>query len=148
MRKSTIKYLLLATLALPILSCQKEGDPPKTRTELLASGAWKLQSATANGSDVTSQVPTCNKDNETTFQSNGTGNLLEKANVCSPSNETNFTWSFQNNETELALSAQLIPSGSGNFTIVTLTETTLVLSQASTLIPGPPITIVGTFVHP
>ena len=148
MRKPLFLYLALLTLGLTLGACQKESTPAKTRTELLALGPWKLQSATANGTDVTAQVPSCYKDNETSFQSNGSGNLLEKADVCSPSNETSFTWSFQSNETQLALTAQLIPQGSGNFTIVSLTETTLVLSQASNLIPGSTVTIVGTFVHP
>lgn len=115
---------------------------------MLKNGAWILVSASANGTDVTSVIPDCVKDNETTFQGAGIGFTLEKANVCSPSYETNFTWTLQNSNTTLSMSATLIPGGSGVFTVVTLNETNLVLSQESSLIPSPtPVTVVATFRH-
>ncbi|MGZ5221823.1 MAG: hypothetical protein ACXWC7_17170, partial [Chitinophagaceae bacterium] len=57
----------------------------------------------------------------------------------------NFNWNFTDGETKLHLDATLIPSGSGDFTIVTLNETNLVLSQNIT---SPlPITITITLKH-
>jgi len=147
MRNTPIRLLLISLPLLLLISCKKDADP-KSMTELLTQDLWKLQSATANGSDVTSQVPDCARDNESQFNANGTGNTYERTNVCTPTTEAAFTWSFQNNETEISMSAQLIPGGSGNFRILTLNETTLVLSQDSNMIPGTTITVVGTFIHP
>lgn len=131
-------------------SCEKgNNDPPaKSRTELISQGSWKFSSATAMGTDVSSFVDDCYKDNILTFNaSGGTGNMNESANVCSPSTAGNFTWTFQNNENELNVSASLFPGGSGVFTIVSISETTLVLAQDMTIPPYPTTNVQVTLVH-
>ena len=65
-----------------------------------------------------------------------------------PTTAGNFTWAFQNNETELMMSAGLFPAGSGLFNIVTLNETTLVVSQNVFFPPSPTaILVVATYIH-
>ena len=130
-------------------SCGKDdNDPPaKSRTELMSQQTWKFSAATAGGIDVSSNVDDCYKDNVLTFNANGTGNMNESANVCSPSTAGNFTWTFQNNENELNASASLFPGGSGVFTIVSISETTLVLAQDMTIPPFPTTNVQVTLVH-
>ncbi len=134
MKNSTL-LLLVLTVSVCFSACKKE--KAKTRTELLTQTSWKFDKAMATGyGDVSSQINACFKDNIITFVSNGTGTVTEEAVVCSPSTAGNFTWEFQANETSLLVSAQLF-SGAGNlFTIVSITETNLVLSQIVPL-PAP-----------
>jgi hypothetical protein len=144
---------LTATLILTIsmVSCSKDGDdgpPPKTKTELISQQSWKFSSANAGGTDVSGMVDACYKDNLITFNATGgTGNVNEGANVCSPSTAGNFTWSFQNNETQLQVSASLFPGGTGNLELVSLTETTVVVAQDMTFPPFPTTNVRVTLVH-
>lgn len=149
MRKRLAHQILPALILLFSFSACDKNSEPKTAADFLKTGVWVLASASANGTDITSMIPTCVKDNETVFQTGGVGYTLEKTDVCSPSYETTFTWSLQNNNTTLNMSATLIPGGSGVFTVVAVNETNLVLSQESSLIPSPtPVTVVATFKHP
>ena len=126
-------------------SCQKSAHV-KTKTELITQSSWKLDHATAAGfGDITAQIPACYKDNVVAFVSNGTGTVDESTNVCSPSNAGSFTWSFQSNETMLHLSTTLFSGGSGDFTIVSLTETNLVVSQTVILPPPPGVQVAAEF---
>lgn len=134
-----------ASAILFFTACNKEGEGnhPKTNTDLLTQASWKFDHATAVGfGDVTAQIDACYKDNIITFSSNGTGNVSEETIVCSPTTSGNFTWTFQSNETVLSASASLFTGGSGNFSIVSLTETNLVISQPVTL--PPPISVATT----
>ena len=130
-------------------SCGKDdNDPPsKSKSELLTQQTWKFSSATAGGFDVTGDVPACYKDNILTFNAAGTGNVNESADVCSPTTAGNFTWTFQNNESEINASTNFFPGGSGVFTLVSLTETTLVLAQNMTIPPFPTTNVQVTLVH-
>ncbi|MBI1342987.1 MAG: hypothetical protein GC171_08645 [Terrimonas sp.] len=145
-----MKKLFLSVLPLMLLfliSCKKNSGA-KSNEEKLMSGSWKIQAASANGSDVMPLVPSCVKDNKVSFQTGGIGFLSEETDICNPSNETNFLWSLINNDTQLSMSANIIPGGTGAFTIVTLSESSLVLSQESSLIPSPtPVTVVISLVH-
>ena len=141
--------IFLGILCLILASCKKSGHV-KTNTELITQSSWKFDHATASGfGDISSQIPACYKDNIVAFVSNGTGTVDESTNVCSPSNAGSFTWSFQSNETMLHLSTVLFSGGSGDFTIVSLTETDLVVSQAVVLPPPNSIqvTAIFTFKH-
>ncbi len=138
------------SLAFCISSCSKGGDsnPPKSNTELLTQNSWKFSAASAGGVDVSGSVDPCYKDNVITFNaSGGGGNVNEAAIVCAPSTAGNFTWSFQNSETDLNISASLFPGGSGTFDIISLTETTLVIAQDMTIPPFPTTNVRITLVH-
>lgn len=149
MKMSVLKTtVFLGILCLILASCKKSVHV-KTNTELLTQSSWKFDHATSSGTDISSQIPACYKDNVVAFVSNGTGTVDESTNVCSPSNAGSFTWSFQSNETMLHLSTTLFSGGSGDFTIVSLTETNLVVSQ-TVILPPPPgvqVTAVITFKH-
>jgi hypothetical protein len=144
---------ILAIFLLPIFffsACSKssENPPPKTKTELLTQGSWKFDHAMAGTTDISSAPPlACYTDNTMTFSTNLTGTITEGANVCATPAPSTFTWSFQNNETTLRFSFTLIQGGSQDFTIVSLTETNLVLSQQMTIAPLPPTTVEVTFKH-
>jgi hypothetical protein len=150
------KYLLftlaiIIAAAVPFSSCQKDdpADPP-TRTQLLTKAPWVFQSATASGSDIsTLPLIACFKDNILTFSTPNGLTIAEGANVCSPSLAGNFTWTFATNETQLQLSAALLPIGSNNtFDVITLNETNLVLSQNVVIPPSTaPLPVAVTFKH-
>ena len=144
--------LILATVfcftALFFTNCDKNDDPPPapqpTKTELITKSSWKFSTAFAGSTDVSS-VPqlACFKDNIITFSANLSGNINEGTNICSPTTAGPFTWNFASNETILHISTVLITGGSNDFTLVSLTETQLVVSQNY-----PPIgTVTVTFIH-
>ncbi|MCY7310903.1 MAG: hypothetical protein LH619_09000, partial [Chitinophagaceae bacterium] len=96
-------------------------------------------------------IPACQKDNITSFIAGGSGSGDEGATKCNAADPqtVSFTWSFQSGETMLTTSSPLIPggtSGSSTSTIVSLTETQLVLSQPYT-IGAVTKTAQATFVH-
>lgn len=140
---------LLILAAILNINCSKdEADPPpsaKTKTELITKAAWKFEKAEeANLGDVTDQLDDCIKDNTITFTSTanakGTGVADEGAIKCGASQQTAFNWTLDNNETKLTSDKPLFTGGSGEFTIVSLTETNLVVSQQMT-IPGIPVPV-------
>ena len=144
--------LILAFLSTIILftACKKDsGNKQKTNTDLLTQASWKFSAASAAGyGDVSSYIPSCYKDNTYAFTSNGSGSVDESTDVCSPSTAGSFSWSFLNNETTLHISTALFQGGSSDFTIVSLSETSLVVSQSMTIAPLPATTVQVTFVHP
>jgi outer membrane protein assembly factor BamB len=151
--KKQIGFLLvlIATNFFIFSSCNKTDTTPapKTKTQLISQAVWKFQSASASGTDITNNPAiACIKDDIITFVSAGTGNISDGAIVCVPTTTGNFTWSFQNSESTLVMSTNLLPGGSGTFTIVTLTETTLTISQ-NVLIPPllTPIPVTAVYVH-
>jgi hypothetical protein len=128
------KFILaFLSMILVFTACKKDSDnnTPKTNTDLLVQGSWKFDNATVGGSDVSSLIQGCQKDNTLTFAAGGTGTLDEGATKCNSSDPQSspFTWSFATNETVLHVSATLFTGGSSDFNIVTLNETQLVLSQ-------------------
>ncbi|HKC34455.1 MAG TPA: lipocalin family protein [Chitinophagaceae bacterium] len=144
--------LILATVlsftALFFANCNKNDNPPPSNTDYVTKSSWKFSSAKASGIDVTAQVPACFKDNAILFVANGTGTITEGANVCSPASPSTFTWTFQNNGTQINLSTPLVTGGSGLFTIVTLNDVNLVVSQNMTIPPSmTPINVELTFIH-
>ena len=129
-------------------NCNKNDNPPPSNTDYITKSSWKFSSAKASGTDVTSQVPACFKDNTMLFVANGTGTINESTNVCSPASPSSFTWVFQNNGTEINLSTPLVTGGSGVFTIVLLNDASLVVSQSMTIPPSTtPINVELTFIH-
>ena len=112
------------------------------------AGTWKFSDAKVNGASVASFLQTCQKDNILSFLAAGTGTAAEGATKCNASDPDSnpFDWSFQTNETVLFVSTPFFTGGSTTFTIVSLTETQLVLSQTITL-SGIPQNAEISFVH-
>lgn len=145
------RIILPAFLILAFTGCGKDDPdpvPPKTKTELITSGTWRFSSATVGGTDVSSSLQACQKDNTITFATGGSGTLDEGATKCNAGDPQTspYTWSFQSGETQLFISATLFTGGSSTFTLVSLSETQLVLSQAIVVL-GSPQTATVTFVH-
>jgi len=138
---------MLCFTGLFLTSCDKTDEAPPTNTDYITKSSWKFSSAKAGGFDVTAQVPACFKDNTILFAINGTGTISEGATVCTPPSPSSFTWTFQNNGTQLVLNTPLVTGGSGTFTIVLLNDVTLVVSQTMTIAPNPPTNVELTFVH-
>jgi hypothetical protein len=143
-----ITVTLLATALLDSCSKSSDDSTPKTKTELLTQASWKFSTATVGGFDVSGQLQTCQKDNLYFFAAAGTGTLDEGSTKCNSSDPQTipFTWNFETNETILNVSTVLISGGGNKFTIVSLSETQLVVSQNITIL-GSSQTAVVTFIH-
>ncbi|MCC7400567.1 MAG: lipocalin family protein [Chitinophagaceae bacterium] len=142
--KIALSFILFAAVS---QSCKKESKQ-KTKTDLITQAIWKFSTATANGVDVSLLLQSCQKDNTLSFQANGNGTIDEGATKCNPGDPQSapFTWSFQNNETSIHASTVWFTGGSGDFTLVSLSETQLVVSQNIT-IGGNSQNVVVTFTH-
>jgi hypothetical protein len=149
-----INYLfsnILIILSVFTVSCSDKGDTPApapTKTENITRSPWKFQSASAAGSDVSSNpLLACFIDNTITFSTTLSFTNNEGAVVCSASSPGG-TWSFGSSETQLVLSAPLLPGSSSTFTLVSLNETNLVVSQNVVIQVGvPAIPVTFTFRH-
>jgi len=153
MQKKHFLYVIIVLgLMVANIGCSKDDNDnsgPKTKTELLTTGTWKFSDAKVGGQSVASFIETCQKDNILTFLAAGTGTADEGATKCDPGdpNSAPFNWAFQTNETVLFVSTPFFTGGSSTFTIVSLTESQLVLSQTISLTGAPPQTAEITFVH-
>jgi hypothetical protein len=150
MRNKLFAIAILSSIL--FFACKKKdsdsgGGSNKTKPELLVQKSWKFDNAKAGNMDITTSVPACLKDNIFTFSSNLNLTVSEETTVCSPSYAGTYTWSFQNNETVLQVSGSIFPGGSGDFAIVSLDETNLVLSQPMTIPPYPTTTVQVTLKH-
>jgi hypothetical protein len=150
--KKHLSILFASALAIIVLfpACDKDDDDtPKTKTELLTTGSWKLSTATGPGGiDVAGFIAACIKDNTYTFAAAGTGNMDEAGAKCDPADPqtSSFTWNFASNETVLHVSTILLPGGNNDFNVVSISESNLVLSQTVNL--GTPLLVTATLVHP
>ena len=142
-----ILFAALVFITFSFTSCDKTDEAPPTNTDHITKSSWKFSSAKAGGMDVTGLVPACFKDNVMIFAINGTGTISEGATICPSPAPPTFTWTFQNNGTQINLSVPIVSGGSTVFTIVTLNETTLVVSQMMTIAPNPPANVELTFIH-
>jgi hypothetical protein len=154
---------IVAFFSLIILgSCQKEdsggGNTPKTKTELLSTTSWKYNDAKIdtdnNGTgDIAlpvGLVESCQTDNTITFASNGSGTVDEGGSKCDAADPQSipFTWNFTSNESVINFSSAVFVGVGGDFKIISLTETELVLSKSITVPTIPlPITVVVSFKH-
>ncbi len=145
---SLVIALMLFTF-FSLSSCKKDQTTAPSKSENISRSSWKFSSATAVGIGDISNNPaiSCIKDDAITFQSNGNGTITEGSIVCSPTTAGNFTWTFENNETKLMMSAGLFPGGSGLFDLVSLNETTLVVSQNVSIPPNPSVLVTATYIH-
>jgi hypothetical protein len=153
--KKHVASLFFASALLLVLNtdCKKSSGsttPPKTNTQLLVQASWKFKSASISGTDISSSLQACQKDNIMTFVAGGTGTIDEGPTKCNGSDpQTNpFTWNFINGETGIHASVILFTGATTNdLTIITLSETDLVVSFTYTNGIGPVQTIVASFTH-
>lgn len=110
-----MRFLLPILLTLFIVSCKK-GDKSKTKSELLVNGSWHVTAYTVepaldfdgDGVDETNAyavMEPCVKDDRTTFNEDGTGELDEGPTKCDDSDPQSvpLTWELSQNETELSV---------------------------------------------
>ena len=150
MKRLELSALVVFSVSLLFFAACSKSDSKtsKTKTDLITQGSWKFSSASAAGyGDVSPLIPSCYKDNVYTFASSGSGSVNESTDVCSPSTAGPFTWNFTNNESTLHISTTLFQGGSSDFTVVSLTETNLIVSQMMTISPFPSTTVQVTFIH-
>jgi hypothetical protein len=158
MRALSLVTILSAVLILG--SCQKDdsADIPKTKTELLTSATWKYNDAKIdtdnNGTgDVAlpaGAVEACTTDNTIAFTSNGNGTIDEGPTKCDAVDPQTipFTWNFTTNETAINFSSAVFAGFGGEFKLISLTETELVLSKQLNIPQIPlPVTVVVSFKH-
>jgi uncharacterized membrane protein len=141
---------IFAAFLFAVTSCGDKNDtPPKTKTQLLTQGSWKFKSAVAAGTDFSSALQSCQKDNIYTFNTNGSGNANEGATKCAGTDPDNtpFTWAFVNNETEMTISTPLFTNGATTFTLVSLTEAELVVQMPYNPPVGASVLVTVTFMH-
>jgi hypothetical protein len=138
-----------------LFSCKKDSTTSATKTDLITKSAWKYQDAGAdmdkNGTidlSISSQLQDCEKDNTLTLRADGTGTLDEGATKCDPSDpqSSNVNWNFSNNETFINFTGTGILGISGQFKLLSLTETTLSFSKDTTL-SGTPISLLIQLQH-
>lgn len=160
MKALSIPVILFSLVTLG--SCQKDDDAtpsPKTKTELITSSAWKYNDAkidTDNNGVGDQAIPAnfieaCQTDNTITFSSNGSGNIDEGPTKCDAADPQSlpFTWSFASNETMINFSSALFAGIGGDFKVVSLTETELIISQSVSILPPPlpAVSVIATFKH-
>jgi len=153
-----MKKQLLFSLALILTntfiftSCTKDDAPapaPKTKTELLTQSNWKFKSAFVGATDYSSSLQTCQKDNIYTFVAAGTGTADEgplKCNAGDPQTSP-FTWNWAASETILHISLVLFTNTTNDFTLVSISETELVVQTFYTPPVGPSFQVTITFQH-
>jgi hypothetical protein len=152
MKKHLSLLLVLITSTFFIFSsCNKDDDPPvpKTKTQLLTQGTWKFKSASAGGTDYSSSLQACQKDNVYTFITGGNGTTDEGLLKCNPADNqtTSFTWIFTTNETVIQVSSAFFTNTSNNFDLISLTETEMIVSTYYNPPLGPSILVTITFLH-
>jgi hypothetical protein len=138
------RYLISGALfAIVMIGCSKDDDDNNNnespKMQMITSSAWKYDDAgidANNDGNIDTPLPAgsiedCDIDNTFTFKSDGTGVADEGATKCDPTfpQTANFTWSFANNETEIVFPDTLVSGLSGTVKLITLTSTSMVLSQ-------------------
>jgi hypothetical protein len=132
--------LLAATLTiLSSSSCKKDDDPvPKTKTELLTLGGWKLvkgefrTNPSLPWTDGTGILQPCEKDDVNLYKTDTNYEINEGASKCTASDPQVYEvgkWAFQNNETELKTTETGSPT-SIIWGIEQISETTLILTTS------------------
>ncbi len=153
MKKQFASFFIISFLLLTLSdACKKSSNnnnTPKTNTQLLCQASWKFKSASVGGTDVTSSLQACQKDNIMFFVSNGTGTIDEGLTKCNPGDPQTdpFTWNFINGETGIHASVVLFTGATTNdLTIVLLSETDLIVTFTYNT-GGPIWTVQASFVH-
>lgn len=158
MKKHLLPFTVLGMLFFTLLpACSKDDDdaPEATKTELLVKSTWKLDKIEVGiVGDITSSFEDCDTDNQLNFTAastsatSGDGTIDEGPTKCNDGNpqSTPFTWELINDGTVLRTSVDLIDIASGDFNIVSLNSTNLVLSQQIVYLQFP-VTLQITLKH-
>lgn len=158
-----LSFLSVICAVVILSSCQKDDSaappPPKTKTELISASVWKYNDAkididnngTGDQAIPPGVVEACTTDNTIQFTSNGNGTVNEGPTKCDPADPQTFpfTWNFTSNETILNFSSSLFAGVGGDFKIISLTDTELILSKQLP-VPPPipsPVTVIIIFKH-
>lgn len=147
-KRNFILIALVAVFSAAIFfACSK--DDEKTKTEMLTSGSWRMSAATVSPAlqgitDLYSLLPSCTKDDFTTFNANGTKVDDEGATKCDPDDPqtVNGTWEFAENETKLIMDKNT--AYEMTLTIISLSESQATFSVTS--YPASGYTTTFTFV--
>jgi hypothetical protein len=149
--KKYLFFLPTTLFALTFLfsACDKDDTPAnqKSKEELVAQGSWKFKSASTSSGPYNS-FATCQTDNVLDFNINGTGVVDEGSTKCNAADPQTmaYTWSLINNKTEIQLSAPLFTDSGTTLTLVSVTETQLVVSVGVST-AGPILLVQITFEH-
>jgi hypothetical protein len=137
-------FVLPVVLAGIFAGCTKKTDDKPTKEDQIAAITWKFSKATTSGTDVSSFIQACYKDNTIRFTKaspQNTGLLNEggtKCNAADPQERT-FTWVYDDSFQKLTVTGTggavtILPGGSNEFTLVRVSAAELVLSQNVTLL--------------
>lgn len=131
--------MVLVLGVLCVASCSKSDsdEKGKTNTDKISASTWKYDKAEIDANkDGTADTPipagyleACETDNLITFKADGSGTIDEGPAKCDPTDPQSlaFTWTFKANETILNFPTAIITGVSGDVTIKSLTETSMVL---------------------
>jgi hypothetical protein len=133
-------FLFVLVIAGFAAGCTKEASETKPTTEELISAiTWKFSKATASGTDISSLIQACFKDNTLRFTKaspQNTGLLNEGATKCNAADpqERGFTWVYDASFQKLTVTGTggaitILPGGSNEFTLVRVSSTEMVISQ-------------------
>ena len=148
MQKKKVCSLVLLLPAIVFTIACKKSSSSKSKTEIITRSTWKFDNAKVAGTDISAFLDACDKDNTVLFAASGNGEADEGPSKCNAADPQtiSFTWEFQSNETILHASAPLFPGGNGDFILITLTDSQLIVSQ-DILISGTTQNAVITLKH-
>ena len=116
------------------ISCTKNSTD-KTKTELLTTGGWRLESkqtkiSTASAyTDITSGIVTCKKDDVLSFTNPSTYTVTEGATKCNAANADIVaigTWALLNNQNDLKIT---VGTTSTTYVLYLVTENILTIDE-------------------
>lgn len=151
----TIYIFIMAIL---FTSCSKDKASASNNPQFISASSWYYSNAQIDQNndgvgDVAvppSIVLPCYTDNFLTFNVNGTGVLDEGATKCNASDPqtVSFSWNFTNSEKNINFSTAIFPGATGEFKIIKLDNTSLVLSK-QVMMTGfsSLVTVIITFIH-
>ena len=128
-----------------LTACKKDDDKAKTNTEKISLAAWKYDKAEIDANkDGTgdfpvpdSEIEACERDNLITFKADNTGTIDEGPSKCNSTDPQSmpFSWAFKTNETVINFPTAIVAGVDGDVTIVSLTESAMVLKKAVDGVP-------------
>ena len=149
----SLLVVLIGSMCFTACSKDSSENKEKTNTDKLTLAAWKYDKAMLDiNKDGTGDIPipdseleACERDNLITFKADNTGTIDEGPSKCSSTDPQSlgFTWTFKNNETILNFPTAIVAGVDGDVTIVSLSETSMVLKGEIDGIP-PIISPTGT----
>jgi uncharacterized protein (DUF2237 family) len=154
MQKKFLLPVLFPMTIVFFLACSKSGPVPVplTRSDMMASAMWKFSNAKVSGVDVSAALQDCQKDNLLRLYKNGlvnTGNIDEGLLKCNAADQQvrDIIWQMPDENTlVITPNYVLFAGGSNTFSIVSVNESSMVLSQVIT-VSGSSQTAVITFIH-